>query len=494
MNINNNAAQALNCTWNHTASTRTVTFTLTETNAESIPDNVVHLIVAEGVTEIPEQLCHIGNYKGFESLETIVFSKSVVVIRSRAFYYCTNLKSVIFANDSQLREIGGSAFEGCESLLSIDIPDSVTIIGTFAFCQCHFLESVLFTDQSCLQEIGENAFCRCYSLQAIIIPNSVTSIGKFAFDVCLDLKSVIFAEHSTIQTIKEYTFDKCTALQFINIPTTVTYIDEGAFGSCLLLQVIDIPHQAEVDPHAFKNCPLLSTTLEEHGADSMKGRFDALPIHQTCYYNKNTSSVDIINSFQSLQDNDPALLQVDIMGMTPLHILCANPAVTKDMIKQLYRKNAEAAAVRNVNDMLPWHMYVVNKDERFCMFIEDDESEDEDGWPIIRMTDTARMILSNEFDPDKLVEANLDIDTMEMFLILTGSSLVEWLETMNGVTGLYPFMSMATISSNYNLEEVYDTAMMNLNSILQRALPPRNAERIGSQLTADRNTKRMKCV
>ena len=32
-----------------------VTFTLTPTNAESIPDNVVHLIVAKGVTEIPEQ-------------------------------------------------------------------------------------------------------------------------------------------------------------------------------------------------------------------------------------------------------------------------------------------------------------------------------------------------------------------------------------------------------------------------------------------------------
>ena len=80
------------------------------------------------------------------------------------------------------------------------------------------------------------------------------------------------------------------------------------------------------------------------------------------------------------------------------------------------------------------------------------------------MTDTARMLMSNEFDADKLVDANLDIDTKEMYLNLTGSSLGEWLETANAVTGLYPFMSMAK-SSTCNLEEVYEVAMMNFNSI-----------------------------
>ena len=135
-----------------------VTFILTPTNAESIPLNVVHLIVAEGVTEIPEHLCFRDGGKGFQSLETVVFAKSVTVIGSGAFRYCTNLRSVIFANDSQLTEIGVSAFEACKSLQSIDIPDSVTTIGQGAFCYCTNLESVLFSDQSSLQEIGWGAF------------------------------------------------------------------------------------------------------------------------------------------------------------------------------------------------------------------------------------------------------------------------------------------------------------------------------------------------
>ena len=132
---------------------------------------------------------------------------------------------------------------------------------------------------------------------------------------------------------------KCTSLQVINIPTTVTTIS-CAFAKCYVLQVIDFLDEGEIHSHAFNECPLLRTALEEHGISCMNGRFDELPIHHACYKLNDTIHANddiIINYFYSAQqDNDPALLQLDIMGMTPLHILCANPAVTKDMIKQLY--------------------------------------------------------------------------------------------------------------------------------------------------------------
>ena len=89
----------------------------------------------------------------------------------------------------------------------------------------------------------------------------------------------------------------------------------------------------------------------------MKCHFNALPIHQTCYKLNDTNAAnDIMNYFHSIQDNDPDLLQVDIMCMTPLHILCANPAATIDTIEQLYIKNTTAAAIRDVNAMLPWYI------------------------------------------------------------------------------------------------------------------------------------------
>ena len=51
---------------------------------------------------------------------------------------------------------------------------------------------------------------------------------------------------------------------------------------------------------------------------------------------------------------------------------------------------------------------------------------------------------------------------------------------------------LGTKSKKSNRKDVYDVAMMNLNSILQRELPPRNAKRSGSKWTRDPNSKRLK--
>jgi hypothetical protein len=101
-----------------------------------------------------------------------------------------------------------------------------------------------------------------------------------------------------------------TLVSNICIPVTVNTIGGGAFEGCPVFQIIDIPHQAEVRYHVFNNCHLLSTTLEAHGGpDYMKGHFDELPIHQTCYKFNDTTAINaIINHFHSLQDNDPEVL------------------------------------------------------------------------------------------------------------------------------------------------------------------------------------------
>ena len=123
-------------------------------------------------------------------------------------------------------------------------------------------------------------------------------------------------------------------------------------------------------------------------------------------------------------------------------------------------------------------MYVVNKDKQFCTFKTN-----------LIMTDIPTMILSNDFDPDILVvDVNLDIDVIEMYLILTGSSLFEWLETANVVIGLHPFMSMAKSNCN-NVEKVYEVVMMNLNIILQRRFASRNTKRSVSKWTETKTQK-----
>jgi hypothetical protein len=72
-----------------------------------------------------------------------------------AFADCTNLTTVTFAANSQLKTIGMGAFARSTSLTSITIPSSVTEIGIWAFCFMY--------------------------LGSITIPESVTSIGSQAF-------------------------------------------------------------------------------------------------------------------------------------------------------------------------------------------------------------------------------------------------------------------------------------------------------------------------
>ena len=98
------------------------TFTLTPDNADDIPKNIVHLIVQEGVIEIPEDL-----FLSQRSLETVVMAYSVKIIYRNAFFIYTNLESIVFPDDSQLEEIRRLAFCNCVSLQSVIIPKSVCV-------------------------------------------------------------------------------------------------------------------------------------------------------------------------------------------------------------------------------------------------------------------------------------------------------------------------------------------------------------------------------
>lgn len=155
---------------------------------------VTEIYIEEGVPVIPNLI-----FKDLPRVGSVTIPASVTMIGGAAFAGCSNLSSVVFAKDSELRTIGKYAFYET-ALESVVIPASVTAIRKAAFRYCYNLSSVIFAGNQKLKEIGEWAFCET-SLESVVIPASVTTIGKAAFTECKRLSSVTFTGDMNLRTI-----------------------------------------------------------------------------------------------------------------------------------------------------------------------------------------------------------------------------------------------------------------------------------------------------
>jgi hypothetical protein len=91
----------------------------------------------------------------------------------------TSMSEIIIPDGVEI--IGAGALADCYLLESIHIPDSITTIEKGAFMGCTNLKSVIWGENSSLVSIGEGAFRDCPLLEAIFIPKGVSVIGRYAF-------------------------------------------------------------------------------------------------------------------------------------------------------------------------------------------------------------------------------------------------------------------------------------------------------------------------
>lgn len=242
-----------------------------ETPWEDYKDDVVEVIVGEGITTIgevafincrnlatvslPSTLTKIGgqafeycesltgidipdnvtviDYYAFawSGLESIVIPDGVTDIESFCFYDCKSLASVTLG--SGVETIWNNAFENCESLTDIEIPNTVTAMYDNAFTRSGLTSIVI---PNSLAEIPDGAFDCCRSLTSVVIPSSVKTIGGSAFFLCDELISLTLSEG--LETIEWSAFMYCTKLQTLEIPSTVTTIENYAFYDCEALTSI----------------------------------------------------------------------------------------------------------------------------------------------------------------------------------------------------------------------------------------------------------------
>ena len=445
---------------------------------------VVNVIVEEGVTQLkrnlfsdcqnlqsvtlPSSIQHI-HYSAFyscKSLTSIELPSSLQTIGEVAFYDCASLQSIIIPNS--ITQLKTSVFHYCENLQSVTLPSSIQHIHDYVFSNCESLESIELP--SSLQTIGEHAFYYCKSIQSIIIPNSITQLETRVFSHCKNLQSVILP--SSIQHIHDYAFSCCESLTSIELPSLLQTIGESAFYYCKSLQSIIIPNSVTLlNQYAFYGCNLLQSIklpetvpmididecwalqqAQSTASNWLNTRFDNLALHQNCH---NHNGIIIIDQINSIPTNDPSLLVVDEMGMTPLHVLCCNIHSTSFMIKQLLFKNRDAALVRSVVGLTPLQMYLHEKSILSYKYSRDTNTVQLKNEYPINVTDlesppTIHQLFSYIH--------GLDYDTLDVMMRFYGLSIERVLISPDEVSGLYPYMSLAS-SNQYGLDLLYEIVM-----------------------------------
>lgn len=190
-----------------------------------------------------------------ESGNTVYSSEGNCIMLNENGKLALGCKNSIIPNHTT--QIGDYAFYSCSGLASIEIPASIVSIGHDAFYECKNLKTIIFAENSQLTSIKSGAFRACNSLNTIEIPDTVTIIESDAFSHCGKLASVNLS--SGITNISTQTFDYCSSLEHIDIPTGVMSIDYSAFRECRGLKSLKIPKSiTNIGNSAFSGCSSLT--------------------------------------------------------------------------------------------------------------------------------------------------------------------------------------------------------------------------------------------
>lgn len=311
LNTDNKDDQGLTYTLNDANKTATVA-----SYDDSTPDGVIDIpdtVTSGGQTYT---VTAIGEYafipsRKITNVSSVFIPATVTSIGRFAFRCCKFLATVTFAEGSQLKSIGVSAFSGTNPahprFKEIQIPNSVETIGTNAFQNCQDLESI--TLPASLKTIESSAFSYCLNLSEIRLPTSLKAIQSYVFDGCSSLETVFYdgslAQWSRINTSngflgysspslvmgdytaqfipvkdendpnppqKTVTITKYTGTEStVILPSTinswpVTKIGEAAFQDNTTITSVTIPaNVTEIGANAFAGCTNLTSVT--YGGD-----------------------------------------------------------------------------------------------------------------------------------------------------------------------------------------------------------------------------------
>lgn len=236
-------------------------------------------------------------FQGFNSLKTLTLGESVEVIGKRAFYNC-GLTKINFAQESNMRSIGHTAFYGTK-LVELVIPSYIETLETQCFGGISTLKRL---DLGAIKEMQEYVFYYATGLEELVIPDTLTAIPDYAFKNCSSLKKITIpasvtsfgkdafygAEQNEV-LVYEGTLEQWFNISFgygptgmksfivsgtelteITIPSSVESLNAGPLVGMGAIKKIIIPATCKiVEEEALSFCVGVEELIIENGVESL---------------------------------------------------------------------------------------------------------------------------------------------------------------------------------------------------------------------------------
>eukprot|EP00526_Cylindrotheca_closterium_P005946 CAMPEP_0113623624 /NCGR_PEP_ID=MMETSP0017_2-20120614/12157_1 /TAXON_ID=2856 /ORGANISM="Cylindrotheca closterium" /LENGTH=566 /DNA_ID=CAMNT_0000533587 /DNA_START=62 /DNA_END=1762 /DNA_ORIENTATION=+ /assembly_acc=CAM_ASM_000147 len=299
-----------------------------------------------------ESLCSIDFPLGLKVIGDHAFSKAglrhlgvpdtVETIGNHALRECLQLQSIVLPRG--LVMIAAELFYNCHQLRQIQIPSTVELIGIRAFFGCSTLQSLDLSHCIHCVAIYREAFTGCEKLSVIDLPPNLESIpsGGLLFTDCKMLTHIRMPPNVASNGNKNRRFVSlsqlcatCSSLVSLELPegleptTLVPNRWRRGISDCSSLVNLYMPlsHQDVIDsdnggpfPDNFELAKVATDWCEL--VAQLQQRFDGLPLHRLCYFHGYHHIKDTIETIRNiLQRSATAGHQVDVFGMTPLHLL-----------------------------------------------------------------------------------------------------------------------------------------------------------------------------
>lgn len=128
------------------------------------------------------------------------------------------------------------SFSKMKKLEEFTLPSNTEKIGDEAFLLCTRLHSFIVPANTNLKEIGISAFAYCPLDKKLLLPNTVERIEAWAF-AYTKIKAIKFA--NKIQAVSSLLFDN-SKIESVDLPETIELIGKSAFQDCQRLRSITV--------------------------------------------------------------------------------------------------------------------------------------------------------------------------------------------------------------------------------------------------------------